>query len=275
MPANKKLKIGIVGCGAIGTSLARHIVSHFRRNARLVALYDLNGQKANALAQDCGRRNLAVGKLQTLISKSDLVIEATALSASFEIAKKVILHSCDIMIMSVGGILKYYEPLKRLAEKKGAKIFIPSGAISGIDAIKAASSGKIKKVTLTTIKPAKAFLGVPYVMKRNISLSNLKEDTVLFEGSALAATAAFPQNINVAATLSLAGIGPKKTIVKIVASGKVSRNIHEIKVESDSGLLFSRTENIAHPKNPKTSFLAVLSAIAMLKQILAPIKIGT
>jgi aspartate dehydrogenase len=275
MPINKKLKIGLVGCGAIGSSLARYIFSVFANNTRLAALYDLDRQKADKLADEFGNHSLAVSKLSDLISRSDLVIEATSSASALEIAQKAIRASCDIMIMSVGGILKDYPQLRRLSEKKGVNIFVPSGAIAGIDALKAAACGKIKKVILTTSKPAKAFLGVPYVLSKKIRLDNIQEDAVLFEGNAWEAIKAFPQNINVAATLSLAGIGPRKTTVRIVASSRISRNIHQIEVHSDSGTIISRTENVVHADNPKTSYLAVLSAIATLKQILQPIKIGT
>ena len=179
------------------------------------------------------------------------------------------------MIMSVGGILQHYKELLILAKEKNARVFIPSGAICGLDGLKAASCGKINKVTLTTKKPPQAFLGSPYLLKRKIRLDNIKEDTVLFEGNALTAIRAFPQNINVAATISIAGIGPEDTTVRIVASPHITRNIHEIEIESESGIISTRTENVIHPDNPKTSYLAVLSAQAALRQILEPIKIGT
>lgn len=275
MSTNKKLKIGLVGCGAIGSSLARYVVSDFANNARLAALYDLDRQKAVRLAEKFRNHNLAVANLRDLISKSDLVIEATTSSSAFEIAQKAIRASCDIMIMSVGGILKHYQQLKKIARQKGAQVFIPSGAIAGIDGLKAAASGKIERVILTTTKPARAFLGVAYVLNKKIRLDNIKEDVLLFGGNALEAIKAFPQNINVAATLSLAGIGPERTTVRIVASNRISKNIHQIEVQSESGTIISRTENVVHPDNPKTSYLAVLSAVATLKQILQPLKIGT
>jgi aspartate dehydrogenase len=204
-----------------------------------------------------------------------LVIEATKVDAVLEIAKKTLSLSRDIMIMSVGGIIEHYTELEILAKEKGARVFIPSGAICGIDGLKASACGKIHKVTLTTKKPPKAFVGSPYVLKRKIRLDNLNQEIVIFEGDALSAIKAFPQNINVAATLSIAGIGPQNTIVRIVASPDITCNIHEVEIESEAGKILSRTENLVHPDNPKTSYLAVLSAVATLKQILGPIKIGT
>lgn len=272
---SKLLKIGIVGCGAIGSSLAKAIISDFSDKAELVNLYDVDMQKSYKLANIFNNQKLVALNLDDLINRVNLVIEATKSEVAFDVVQKTIAASRDIMIMSVGGIIGHYKELEVLAKEKGVRIFIPSGAICGIDGLKAAACGKIHKVTLTTKKPPKAFLGVPYVLKKKMRLDNINEDTVLFEGNANLAIKAFPQNINVAATLSIAGIGPQDTVVRIVASPNITRNIHEIEIESDAGRILTRTENIIHPDNPKTSYLAVLSAIATLRQILEPMRIGT
>lgn len=269
------LKIGIVGCGAIGSSLANVIVSNFSDKAQLASLYDIEMEKAYKLAKVLNNQKLVVLNLEDLISRVNLVIEASKADSSAEIAKKTISLGKDIMIMSIGGIVEQYKQLEALAKDKNARIYLPSGAICGMDGLKAAMCGKVNKVTLTTKKPPKAFLGVPYILKRKIRLDNINEDTVIFEGDAFTAIRAFPQNINVAATLSIAGIGIGKTIVRIVASPGAIANTHEIEIESDSGKIFTRTQNLVHPDNPKTSYLAVLSAVAALKQILAPLKVGT
>jgi len=271
----EKLKIGIVGCGAIGSSLARVIYSDFSDLAELASLYDIEMQKAYNLARHFHKTKLVALNLEDLINKVDLVIEATEAKSAFKIAQKTIILGKDIMIMSVGGLVEQIKELELLAKEKKTQIFIPSGAICGMDGLKAAKAGEIKKVILTTKKPPLAFLGVPYVLKRKIRLDNLKEETVLFEGDAYSAIRAFPQNINVAATLSISGIGLEKTYVRIIASPEINQNIHEIEIESEAGRITTRTENVIHPDNPKTSYLAVLSAIATLKQILSPIKIGT
>lgn len=272
----KLLKIGIVGCGAIGSSLAKIIISDFSGKAELASIYDIELENAYRLAKKLDNQKLVALNLDNLINKVNLVIEATKAGSSFEIAKKSIVNSRDVMVMSVGGLIERYKELAILAEDKHVRLFIPTGAICGIDGLKAAVlSGKINKVVLTTRKPAKAFLGVPYILKKKIRLDNIKEEVVVFEGSALSAAKFFPQNINVASTLSIAGIGPENTLVRIIASPHIERNIHEIEIDSGAGKIITRCENIAHPDNPKTSYLAVLSAQATLKQILDSIKIGT
>ena len=275
MVGKKLLKIGIVGCGAIGSSLAKAIVSDFSDKAQLSSLYDIDMPKVYNLASSLGKKKISASNLQDLINNVDLVIEATASEASFDIALKALSAGRSIMIMSVGGILEHLKELEIVAQEKNAEIFIPSGAICGIDGLKALGFGKINRVTLISRKPPRAFKGNTYILKKKINLDQIKEDTVLFEGNANDAVDLFPQNINVAATLSLAGLGALNTKVRIIASPALERNIHEVEIDSESGKIFTRTENVTHPDNPKTSFLAVLSAIATLKQILEPVKIGT
>lgn len=272
---NKKLKIGIVGCGAIGSTLARAISFDFINKVKLTGLYDIDKDKSYRLAEELNDQKLVSSNLDNLIKTSKLVIEATSQKDAFSIAKKSISASRDILIMSVGGIIHNYQELEKLAKKKKARIFIPSGAICGIDGLKAAAQSKINKVILTTRKPPRAFLNVPYIVKKRINLDTIKKDTVIFEGDAISAIKAFPQNINVAATLSIAGIGHSNTIVRIIASPKIRRNIHQIEVESDSGRISVITENVVHPHNPKTSYLAVLSALAVIRGILGNIRVGT
>lgn len=272
---DRKLKIGIVGCGAIGSSLAQTIVSDFYDKATLVSLYDIDTEKTYKLANKFNNKKLVALSLEDLINRADLIIEATKPDSAFDIAKKAIASSKNVMVMSVGGVIQHYKELKVLAKEKRIRIFIPSGAICGIDGLKAVTFCKINKVTLTTKKPPRAFLGSPLVLKKRINLDNINEETVLFEGDAYQAVKAFPENINVAATLSIAGVGPENTKVRIIASPNITRNIHQIEIKSEAGRIVARAENIVHPDNPKTSYLAVLSAIATLKQILEPIRVGT
>ncbi|MFA5320199.1 MAG: aspartate dehydrogenase [Candidatus Omnitrophota bacterium] len=275
--SRRKLKIGIVGCGAIGGSLAGIILKEFGKEMRIAAIFDLRRESALALAR---RLNLP-GKadvssdLSGLINASDLVVEAASALASYDIARKCLKSGRSVMIMSVGGIVEKAGLLMRAAEASGARIFVPSGALAGIDALKAAAGARIRSVTLTTIKNPASFSGVAYLRGKNIEAGNIKKDTVLFEGSAYDAVRFFPQNINVAAVLSLAGKGARATKVRIIASPGVKKNIHEVRIESDAAVITSRTENVPHPHNPKTSYLAVLAAAAVLRQIARPISIGT
>jgi aspartate dehydrogenase len=270
----RKLKIGIVGCGAIGSKIAEAIVNDFKEKATLSAIYDIKLETAFALSSRLKNKKLAVLSLEDLIKKCKFVVEAASASVSYNITKKAIEAKRDILVMSVGGIVEESD-LFQLAAENNCNIYIPTGAIAGIDAIKATKIGKIKKVQLTTRKPPQSLKGAPFILKNNINLDEIKEPTLIFEGSARSAVVSFPQNINVAATLSLAGIGLDETKVKIITSPDYTRNSHEIEIEAESGIIRTYVENMPCPDNPKTSYLAVLSAIATLKQILGPVKLGT
>jgi aspartate dehydrogenase len=260
----KKLRIGILGCGAIGSSLAKIIRRDFRAKAEVSGLFDIDKNKSHRLAVLLRNKRLAVNSLTKLINRSDFIIEATHARSAYNLAKRALGAKRDVMIMRVGGIIDQYKKLSILAQNKGRKVYIPSGAICGLDGLKAARGAKIKKVTLTTTKPPEGF-----------GIKGLKKDKVLFQGSARDAVKCYPQNINVAAALSIAGIGPEKTKVRIVASPGVKRNIHSIEILSSAGKITATTQNLPHPDNPKTSFLAVLSAAATLRQVLEPIRVGT
>ena len=268
----EKIKVGIVGCGAIGSEIARYIEMQIP-HMEIVAIFDILPQKSKELADGLIKKP-SILEITKLVENADLVIEAV----SKDVAKETVRLACakqkDVMVMSTGGILEDMT-LVDLARKKGIRLYLPSGAITGLDGLKAAKIGEINSVTITTRKPPLGFKGAPFVVKNNIDLESIKEDTMLFEGAAIDAVGAFPANINVAATLSLAGIGPKKTKVRIFACPGISSNIHEIEVVGEFGKFTTRTENVPSPKNPRTSYLAILSALATLKQIADNVKIGT
>lgn len=273
------LKVGLIGCGAIGTSLANLIDEGKAGNVKLLAIYDKNLEKAHHLATKLHSKPKVVETFDDLLSLSQisLIVEAASQEAVKQYASKILQSNKNLMIMSVGALVdtELYEMIKHEAEKYGRKIYIPSGAIAGLDGVKAAFIGGVKKVVLTTRKPPKALRGAPYIEDKKIDLDAIKDSTLIYKGTASEACRFFPANINVAATLSLAGIGAEKTEVEIIADPKINRNIHEVRVMGSFGELIVQTRNLPSPMNPKTSYLAVLSAIATLKKISENISIGT
>jgi len=268
-----KLKIGIIGCGTIGSKLAKVIDKELKDRAWIAGLCDIDKEKLERLCRSLKSKPASL-RLLDLIKKSDLTIEAASAKVSAHILKNAINAKKDVMLMSVGGLLGH-ERLFKLAQKRGIKVYLPSGAIGGVDAIKAASQAKIRSARLITRKPPRGLEGAPYIIKNKINLKNIKGEKILFDGPAAEAVKAFPKNINVSALLSLVGIGAKKTRVTIVTSPSFKQNSHQIEVRGDFGKLFTKTENVLSPDNPKTSYLAVLSAIATLKQILSSVRMGT
>lgn len=269
----KRLRIGIIGCGAIGSELARSIETRFFDKASLEVLCEKIPERATKLA-DKLKYIPPVVSLPELVDRVDLVIEAASLDVVPEILKLVVSKGKDVLVMSVGGLFGQ-ESLMKKAEQKGVHIYVPSGAIGGMDAVKAAQLGGIQRIELVTTKPARSYEGAPFVIENKIDLSKISSDTVLFEGSAQEAIKAFPRNINVSGILSFCGLGAKKTHVKIIASAQTKWNSHEIKVEATFGKFTARADNYPMPSNPKTSALSPLSAIAMLKRILSNFQVGT
>ena len=267
------LKVGIVGCGAIGSYLVKTIGKRYKGKVKLVGVCDIDRDKISKLNSSL-KNKITAFSLDSLVKRSDLVIEAASGKTAAEVLKQALVFNTDAMIMSVGGILLNPGLLKKI-EKKKIKLYVPSGAIAGLDALKAAKIGKISSVKITTRKPIAGLVGAPYLIDNNIDLKTVKTEKIIFQGSAVEAVAVFPKNINVAAILSLAGLGPKKTRVEIIASRKIKRNTHTIEIKGDFGTIISCTENLPSKVNPKTSGLAMLSAIGTLDGMLNNIKIGT
>lgn len=263
------MKIGVIGCGAIGSVLCKFIDEKLY-DSELVAICDIDKQKAENL-RDSLKSKPKILEIDDLIEKSDMVVEAVSPSIVKQVLDKCIKEKTHLMVMSVAGIVENID----LIDKLTARLFIPSGAICGIDGIKAAAIEEIESVTITTTKNPQGLKGAPYVIDNNINLSDIKEKTTIYEGTAIDAIKKFPKNINVSATLSLAGIGPKKTIVKVIVDPDIKTNTHEIEIVGSFGRITTKTDNIPSPMNPKTSHLAILSACATLKRLIGNVKIGT
>jgi aspartate dehydrogenase len=258
-----KLKIGIIGCGAIGSELVRAITSRRVPGAIVAGLADRKPEKAEVLACKV-RPHCRVLNLKEIARACDLIIETAEIPAVPVIAKAVLTEKKDLLILSVGALIAYPDLLHRF-QRRGCGLYYPSGAVAGLDALRAAAiGGKIKRVYLTTRKPIAGLAGAPYFKKRKIDPLSLTKATKIFSGSARQAIKLFPQNINVAAAISLSGIGPDRTRVEIIADPRTRRNSHTLEIEGQFGAIKTITENLPSPTNPKTSALAAASALALL-----------
>ena len=262
------MKVGIIGCGFIGNEIVDFIDKS--KELKLIGLNDVDKNKVNYLIKNLRNNKPKFMDLDILIKKCDLIAE----SATKNIVKDILSNknldkkNKKLLIMSTGGLISNLNLLNKI---KNCEILLPSGAIAGLDAIKSVS-GKIKSLTLNTTKPIKGLQGAPYIVENNIDLQNLTKVAVIFEGGLKEAVEGFPQNINVAATLYLASKFDDVK-VKIVADPDTKFNTHEIQAEGDFGIIKTVTQNLPS-KNPKTSYLAVLSAIHTIKNLKNNIKIG-
>ncbi len=262
------MKAALIGCGNIGTALAFTLEK--RGGIQLRSLVDENQPSALQLQKKLKINKPKIVSLEEAILNNDLIIEAASPSAVREIIKVLSLYQLKkkLMVISTGGLISKNNLLKKIS---GCEVFIPSGAIAGLDAIKAVSN-KIDSLELITSKPPAGLQESPFVKNLKINLSLLKKKKIIFEGNIFDAVNCFPQNINVAASLFLASKF-KNIKVSIVADPNTTTNNHEIICKGKFGTIHTITRNFPSP-NPKTSYLALLSAQSVLTNIDNKIKIG-
>ena len=272
--SKKNIRVGILGCGAIGSGIAKSISKELKGACRLTGLLDRDADKTTALAKTLKDPKLGKRSLKELLAGCDLMVEAVNAADTKPLIRQALLAKKDVLCMSVGKLLNAQNLLK-LALKNHCTILIPSGAIAGIDAIKAACLKGVSRISLTTRKPPAGLQGIPYLEQQGIDLTKLSSETVIFEGDVNTAVKFFPQNINVAATLALASQQKSNLTIRIITSPTYTVNSHEIELIGSMGRIFTRSESIACPDNPKTSYLAGLSGIQTLKEYCSGVRVGT
>lgn len=254
------MNLGIIGCGAIGTDVA--LAADKMKDIKKIYLFDIKTKASEKLYKSIKKGEIK--PVKDFLGDVDVVFEAASQQAVRQYGEHILKSGKDLIMMSIGSLFddKVKKKLENLARQNHCKIYIPSGAVCGIDGILSGSIDTIDEVTLVTTKPPSA-LGKKY-----------EKRVIVFKGNARDAVKKFPMNINVAASLSLAGVGFDKTKVEIVADPVATRISHKILAHGKFGRLRAEVENMPNPNNPKSSYMASLSAIATLKKIINPIQIG-
>ena len=268
--AHPPLRVGIAGLGAVGLDVAQRLLDGVpgltlaavavRDEAKAVralpALESVTFRAATELTDDC-----------------DVVVECLPPALFRAVAISAIDRGRLFMPLSVAQLLDNDDLIAR-AKQKGARILVPSGALLGLDAVRAAAEGTVHAVTMVTRKPPAGLEGAPYLRARNISLAGLTEPLKVFEGPAREGARGFPTNVNVAAALSLAGIGPDRTRLEIWADPTVSRNTHTITVEAEAARFTMTIEGVPSA-NPRTGRLVAPSVVAALRALVSELKVGS
>ena len=265
------MTVAIAGLGAIGLPLARALdigVEGLRLIA--VACHDPVKGRANLAGFQAPPRMVEIPEL----ADADIVVEC-APAAIFERVALPALEAGRIFIPASVGALLPRMHLAKLAKQTGARIIVPTGALLGLDAVRAAAEGPIDSVLIETHKPPMSLIGAPYLEKHGIDVMDLTQPLLVFNGNALDAAAGFPANVNVAAALALAGIGPIRTQVRIWADPGVTRNVHTVRVEAEAARFTMTIENVPSAENPKTGRLTALSLLACLRGLVSPLKVGS
>lgn len=253
------MNVGIIGCGAIANIIVNNIANE-DNGIDIKYFFDNDVERAENLADIAG--GVAILNFEDMLSGVDLILECASPDSVKEYAPIALEHGIDMIIMSIGAMMdkEFYSLVLGIAKENNAKIHLPSGAVVGLDGIKAVANFNLEEVNLVTRKSPKS-LG-----------KDIDCEEVLFEGKASDAVKEFPLNINVAATISLAC--NMDIDVKIIVDPNVDRNVHEITVKGDFGEFKTTTMNYPCSANPKTSMLAALSAIKLLKSFNETITVG-
>lgn len=256
------MKVGIMGCGSIANTLVNFKLAN-KLNVDLAFFYDLNEENAKELAQKVDAE--VATSVNELIENSELILECASQAAVRSSIPQILESGTNVIIMSVGALLdvEFKKHIEVLAKENNAHIYLPTGAITGIDTVKAARMGEIESVSLITRKPP---------VSLGLSIED-NQEKIVFDGKASDAVKEFPKNINVSSTLSLAsGIDADVTII---ADPKIKNNTHEIHIKGTFGELVTVTSNVSSPDNPKTSLLAAYSAASLLNKLSETIQIGS
>lgn len=266
------LSVGIGSFGTIGRQVARLLDEGGIPGLSLGLVSARNRQRA-ADRMAGFRQPVPVVDLADL-ARCDVVLEAAPAEVFEQIAVPAIEAGRLFLPTSVGALLPRMHLVER-ARETGARIIVPTGALLGLDAVRAAAEGTIHSVKMVTRKPPRGLAGAPHLVQHNISVEGLTEPKKVFEGSAREGAIGFPANVNVAAALSLAGIGPDRTRLEIWADPGVDRNTHHIEVESDSARFALDIATIPTEENPRTGKITALSVIACLRGLTQTLKVGT
>jgi aspartate dehydrogenase len=266
------LRVAIGGCGAIGKVVAQRL-DHGVEGLALTAVAARDVARAEAAMAGL-LRPVPVVPLSRLWENADVIVECAPAAVLREVAEPALGNGRIVMVLSCGALLDNFD-LVDLARRNGGRILVPTGALVGLDAVIAAAEGGITSVTMITRKPPQGLSGAPYLVAHGVEIIGLTEPRRVFSGTAREAARGFPANVNVAAALALAGIGPDRTMVEIWADPGVTRNIHRIDVEAAAARLSMQVENVPSDDNPRTGRLTALSVIAALKKLSSPLVIGT
>ncbi|MBI0538501.1 aspartate dehydrogenase [Roseomonas sp. KE2513] len=264
--------VAIAGLGAIGLELAR-LLDRQPEGLRLVAVSARDAAKAEANLAGFAYRPKLV-PLAALADEAAIVVECAPAAVFEEVARPAIARGRLFVPASVGALLPRMHLVEE-ARRTGARILVPTGALLGLDAIRAVAEGPVESVTIETRKPPRGLEGAPYLAEKGLDMAAVTEPTLVFKGNALDAARGFPANVNVAAALALAGIGPERTTVEIWAVPGLPRNTHTIRAEAGAARLTMTVEGVPSETNPRTGKLTPLSILSLLRGLVSTLKVGS
>jgi aspartate dehydrogenase len=276
-PPGGAMRIGIIGGGVIGRLVLEHVRRGELGGVTVVAVLGRNDtSRGRPLAAEFGVE--FVTSIEALVALAPAaVIEAASHDAVRQYAAPLLEAGIAVIVLSGGALCDdaLRTKLERIAGERGAMLYVPSGGIGGLDALKAACAAGVDEVEIAVTKPPAAWKGIPYVERLGIDLDRLAGPVTLFDGTARAGVPHFPANVNIAAVLAMAGVGFDRTRLKVVADPALRFNTHYVEVRGRTGAISVKLESVPSPDNPKTALLACYSALAAIRAFGSPVRYGT
>lgn len=271
------MRIGIIGGGTIARLFLEHAARGELGDASVVGILGRTPRSRGApLAAEYRVPHFV--DLDALIAAGpEVVVEAASHEAVRDHTERLLRNRITVIVLSCGALAddRLRDRLEAAARASGARLYVPSGGIGALDAIKAAVVAGVDEVAIRVAKPAAAWKGIAYVESLGVDLDALTEPFVLYDGPARAGVPHFPQNVNIAAVLSMAGVGFDRTRLVVVADPGIVRNTHLITATGRTGRISIQLENVPAPDNPKTAWLACYSALAAVRELQSPARYGT
>lgn len=271
------MRIALLGGGTI----ARLVLDHVARGALPgVEVVGIAGRSSASRGARLARDHsvpYVIGCESLLALRPQAIVEAASHEAVCAHLVAMLTAGVSVIVLSAGALAddRLRADAEEASTRSGAQLYVPSGGIGGLDALKAACAAGVDSVTIRVAKPPAAWKAIAYVDAMRLDLDALAQPRVLFRGTAREGVPHFPQNVNIAAVLSLAGIGFDRTQLEVVADPALTHNTHTIQVSGKTGRFTVVLENVPSPDNPKTAWLACYSALAALKSLTSTRRFGT
>lgn len=265
------ITVAIGSLGAVGLEVARALHAGID-GLQLTAVSgrDIEKAKRNLASFGCDVPVLPLGELA---NHADVIVECAPAAVFRELLEPAVEQGRRIVCISAGALLEHFDLVER-ARETGSQIMLPTGAIAGLDTVRAAARGGISSSTIVTRKPPNGLQGAPGIPD-GVDILALTEPLQVFAGSAREGAKLFPANVNVAAALGLAGAGPDETRLEIWADPGVQRNVHRIELRSAAVDIDVDIRNVPSEANPRTGKVVCMSVLASLERLVSPLIVGT
>jgi len=244
------MRIGLIGFGTIGKAVAKAVDNKQAGNVEISRILVRDTSKINLVIEERTREKVTADAAQFFSDDMEVVVEAAGHAALKQYGERALRSGRDLIAVSVGAFADeaFLALIRSAAKETRQRLLVPSGALGGLDAISSAAVGSLDEVVLEVRKPVAAWIGTP---AESVALQATNEPICFYEGKARDAVTSFPQNVNVLAALSLAGIGFDKTVVKMFVDPSATHNSFFLSSHGEFGEVQLTLRNTPNPEIPR------------------------